>query len=72
MELMVPDAGLITWTVLAIIHLALSIIVITRLSKLAIDPWLKLCWLGCILFIPLFGPVMFIAFRKAKLAGRLN
>ena len=61
-----PHFGLIFWTLFSFIHLILCIIAIAKLANYPMEYRIKLLLLVGICSIPLFGPVMFFAFKKAQ------
>ena len=66
MEISIPHLGLIFWTIFSFIHVILCIVAIIKLANLPMDYRQKLLLLIGICIIPLFGPVVFFAFRKGR------
>ena len=68
MELLLPEMGLIFWTVFIILIILLPVIAVFSLLRSTFkDSITKLIWLLVILLVPFFGPIFyFLIGRKDK------
>jgi beta-lactamase regulating signal transducer with metallopeptidase domain len=72
MELLLPSAALIIWTILSIVSLVLMVIALVNVLRSEFgDSTSKLIWVIVILFMPLVGSLLYLGYRKkAKGAGQ--
>ena len=69
MELLLPDMGLLFWTIFSSLIILLPIIALFSLLKSIFkDSKTKLIWVLVILFVPLAGPILyFLIGRKQRI-----
>jgi len=72
MTVLSPDISMLLWTIIALIHLALTITVAMQLINIHLLTIRSKCiWLASIALLPFIGPVFFILFRKSVTRIRL-
>ena len=70
MELLTPDISLIIWTILSLFALGLIIYAVIHLAyNQNVQPSQKLLWLILVIFVPVFGAIIYLGSYKKKKAG---
>jgi Phospholipase_D-nuclease N-terminal len=60
MELLLPDVGLIVWSLLALINIVLLVTAIVKLANnKQLSSQLKVVWIMAIVFVPIVGALLF-------------
>jgi Phospholipase_D-nuclease N-terminal len=60
MELLLPDVGLIVWSLLALINIVLLVTAIVKLANnKQLSSQLKVVWIMAIVFVSIFGALLF-------------
>ena len=67
MELLLPDMGLLFWTIFSSLIILLPIIALFSLLKSIFkDSKTKLIWVLVILFVPLAGPILYFLIGRRQ------
>ena len=67
MELLLPDMGLLFWTIFSSLIILLPIIAISSLLKSIFkDSKTKLIWVLVILFVPVAGPILYFLIGRRQ------
>ena len=65
MEVITPSAGLFVWSLVSLLHFALSVLSAIKLARnKSIEPAKKLIWLLGIIFVPFIGPLTYLVLSK--------
>lgn len=65
MELLLPEMGLLFWSIFTVIVVLLPLLaLVSLLRSQSGNNTTKVAWLLAILFIPLLGPACYFVFRK--------
>jgi hypothetical protein len=68
MEILAPDLGLLLWSLLALVSLALMpIALIILLRNNNADKITKMIWVIVIVFVPTFGPLIYLVIGRKQI-----